>query len=767
MRGKFRAIWRVSFALVVALSLGLVMTPGGEVGADTQDFINPGTFNWTVPAGVTQITVEAWGGGGAGGGSDDYITCKGAGGAGGGGGAYASSTLLVTPGQNLTVVVGAGGTGVSADNGTAGGPSFVGPDTIPANAFVRAAGGSGGEVNTGEVDDYRPLEGLGGRWQDCVGQTRIAGGNGTKGNTGGLVWSGDGGDGAYGGGSGGAGFDGALNQNGNPGNAPGGGGGGGRTSNDYGGPQAGGAGAKGRVVITWGPAVTYDLTTTSTACGSVTTPGEETSSYAAGTVVDLVASPDGCCAFVNWTAPAGTFGNATAAVTTFTMPTQDVTVTANFVAICSYNLTIVSTDCCNVTTPGEGTFNYTPGTVVNLVATLGTGCQFNTWSSTGGTFGNPNAATTTFTMPSQNVAVTAHCQAQSAGPVPSARQLCIYSTAGGSVTTPGVGIFSYLLGTVVNLVATPDTGYRFVNWTYTTGAPIADANAASTNITIYGHYSVQANFAEASDQYNLTISSTTGGSVTTPGEGTFPYSEGTVVNLVAEDDEDYFFEKWTGGGSNINDANAASTTITMPAQNVAITANFKSALPSVTTQAATGVTTDSATLNMNYTVGNFSSVEVCFAYKKSVDSAWSSTDWVSKSADGSYAKSITGLDSDTQYDFKAQLKYDDTTIEGTTRQFTTEAPSTPEPEPSGGYCFIATAAYGTPTAEQIDVLREFRDAVLLENTVGSQFVTLYYQLSPPVADFIARNDTLRTLVRELLVDPVVWIVEATGAIWQN
>jgi hypothetical protein len=56
---------------------------------------------------------------------------------------------------------------------------------------------------------------------------------------------------------------------------------------------------------------------------------------------------------------------------------------------------------------------------------------------------------------------------------------------------------------------------------------------------------------------------------------------------------------------------------------------------------------------------------------------------------------------------------------------------------------------------------------LLENTVGSQFVTLYYQLSPPVADFIARNDTLRTLVRELLVDPVVWIVEATGAIWQH
>jgi len=82
-------------------------------------------------------------------------------------------------------------------------------------------------------------------------------------------------------------------------------------------------------------------------------------------------------------------------------------------------------------------------------------------------------------------------------------------------------------------------------------------------------------------------------------------------------------------------------------------------------------------------------------------------------------------------------------------------------------CFIATAAYGTPTAEQIDVLREFRDIVLLKSTVGSEFVTLYYQLSPPIADFIVRSDLLKTLVRELLVDPVVWIVEATGDIWRN
>ena len=85
----------------------------------------------------------------------------------------------------------------------------------------------------------------------------------------------------------------------------------------------------------------------------------------------------------------------------------------------------------------------------------------------------------------------------------------------------------------------------------------------------------------------------------------------------------------------------------------------------------------------------------------------------------------------------------------------------------GGGCFIATAAYGSPTAEQLDVLREFRDDILLESGVGSQFVALYYRLSPPVADFISGNSFLKTVVRELLVDPVVWMVGVTGDIWRN
>jgi len=240
--------------------------------------------------------------------------------------------------------------------------------------------------------------------------------------------------------------------------------------------------------------------------------------------------------------------------------------------------------------------------------------------------------------------------------------------------------------------------------------------------------------------------------------------------VVAEPEEGYRFVEWTGDVGTIADVYAATTTITMNGD-YSITASFEEiqpspAYPTVTTKAATNISAYSSTLNMDYTVGEFSPVEVRFAYKKSEGLFWSYTDWVSKSGNVTYAESVIGLDSDTEYDFKAQLKSNDSEIEveGTTLQFTTDTPSTPPPF---GGCFIATAAYGTPAAEQIDVLREFRDSVLLENIAGSQFVALYYQLSPPVADFISGNSFLRTLVRELLVDPIVWVVEATGNIWQN
>lgn len=148
--------------------------------------------------------------------------------------------------------------------------------------------------------------------------------------------------------------------------------------------------------------------------------------------------------------------------------------------------------------------------------------------------------------------------------------LAVSSTAGGSVTAPGEGIFTYDGGTVVNLTAEAEEGYRFIQWTGNVST-IGDVNSATTNITMNGNYSVTANFVK---QYNLTTSSMEGGSVTQPGEGIFTYDAGTVVNLVASHDAGYSFVNWTGEISTIANVYSSTTTITVNGD-YSITANFQ------------------------------------------------------------------------------------------------------------------------------------------------------------------------------------------------
>jgi spore coat protein CotH len=73
------------------------------------------------------------------------------------------------------------------------------------------------------------------------------------------------------------------------------------------------------------------------------------------------------------------------------------------------------------------------------------------------------------------------------------RALTVSSTDGGSVTNPGEGAFPYDQGEIVNLNASPDFSYRFVNWTGDTGT-IGNTTSANTTITMNENYDIQANF---------------------------------------------------------------------------------------------------------------------------------------------------------------------------------------------------------------------------------------------------------------------------------
>jgi hypothetical protein len=245
----------------------------------------------------------------------------------------------------------------------------------------------------------------------------------------------------------------------------------------------------------------------------------------------------------------------------------DHTVHVDFV-IGQRNLTSSSTAGGVVTVPGEaGPYTYDYGTVATITASENLNYHFINWTGTGVTAGKVTDAdllSTTITMDGNysvqaNFAIDRHDLSPSSG-------------SGGSVTVPGqAGPYTYDHGQVVDITAAPDVGYHFTNWTGDT-ANIANTIAASTTVTIYGNYSIQANFVK--DQNDLNISSTLGGTVTVPGEaGPYTYDYDTVVTITAVADLGYHFTGWTGDIANVANTASADTTVTMQG-NFNILANF-------------------------------------------------------------------------------------------------------------------------------------------------------------------------------------------------
>jgi hypothetical protein len=82
----------------------------------------------------------------------------------------------------------------------------------------------------------------------------------------------------------------------------------------------------------------------------------------------------------------------------------------------------------------------------------------------------------------------------------------------------------------------------------------------------------------------------------------------------------------------------------------------------------------------------------------------------------------------------------------------------------GGGCFIATAAFGSPMAPEVALLRAFRDTCLLTNSPGRLFVEIYYWISPPIADFISGDESLRQITRIILWPLVYGVKNPTAAV---
>ena len=65
-------------------------------------------------------------------------------------------------------------------------------------------------------------------------------------------------------------------------------------------------------------------------------------------------------------------------------------------------------------------------------------------------------------------------------------------------------------------------------------------------------------------------------------------------------------------------------------------------------------------------------------------------------------------------------------------------------------CFVATAAFTTPYAPEVQILRFYRDHYLMRSSLGQKFVQVYYRRSPAVAEFLDKHPALKPAVRGLL-----------------
>ena len=89
-----------------------------------------------------------------------------------------------------------------------------------------------------------------------------------------------------------------------------------------------------------------------------------------------------------------------------------------------------------------------------------------------------------------------------------------------------------------------------------------------------------------------------------------------------------------------------------------------------------------------------------------------------------------------------------------------QAPAAAEP---GGGCLIATAAYGTELAPQVQFLREIRDTTVMSTASGISFMTgfnqLYYSFSPTIADMQRENPMFQEAVRGFITPMISTLID--------
>jgi uncharacterized protein (TIGR02145 family)/uncharacterized repeat protein (TIGR02543 family) len=143
----------------------------------------------------------------------------------------------------------------------------------------------------------------------------------------------------------------------------------------------------------------------------------------------------------------------------------------------------------------------------------------------------------------------------------------VHPEIAGTVTGTG----EYEEGEQVTIAASPEEGWEFVEWTGDTDY-VDDPVSANAIVTMPGgNVTLTANFEMIDYTLTLDANPEEGGSVSGDGE----YNFGDEILVEADANEGWEFVNWTGDTQHLDDANAAEAIVTMPSDDVTLTANFE------------------------------------------------------------------------------------------------------------------------------------------------------------------------------------------------
>ncbi|MEF8835300.1 MAG: S8 family serine peptidase [Candidatus Thermoplasmatota archaeon] len=231
----------------------------------------------------------------------------------------------------------------------------------------------------------------------------------------------------------------------------------------------------------------------------------------------------------------------------------------------SRELTIDSTAGGSVVKPGEGTFEYDHGTVVDLEAIADDGYHFVEWTGDNATIEDTTANATTIEM-LDDYSITAEFAIDTYDVTFEVYDENNEAYEGATIELTdyealetdenGEAVLEVEHGADVDYLV-DEEGYELVDEVI---EDITEDVTETINLEV--------------STYELTISSTDGGEVVDPGEGTYEYDHGTIVDLEAIADVGYHFVEWTGDNATIADTTANETTITMESD-YSVTVDFE------------------------------------------------------------------------------------------------------------------------------------------------------------------------------------------------